>query len=282
MNNPRLEDEAGDIIAKARTGLGMTTRQLSALTGIAEREIQEIESCRLAPGEEAIRKIAPALSLDPDRLSAIASGNWAPRPVRVPDHGPLVHEIKSVSGAFGANCYLLACRKSSEAAVIDPGGNAAQIEELLQSRRLRLSRVLLTHTHSDHTAGLPALLELHPHVNVLSHPNERSPLLGRAEWNWQPAEDGKGVPIGTLVVTAIHVPGHTPGSVCYLTNGVCFVGDVLFAGSAGRPGGGFEFTRTLDLIRTRILSLPDSTILFPGHGPATTVGEEKAHNPFFP
>jgi glyoxylase-like metal-dependent hydrolase (beta-lactamase superfamily II) len=93
--------------------------------------------------------------------------------------------------------------------------------------------------------------------------------------------DGDVFDVGDLAVQTLHTPGHTPGSVCYLTGLICFVGDTLFAGSLGRAGSRYAYHALLDSVRARLLGLPEMTALLPGHGPATTVGEELRHNPFF-
>ncbi len=277
----KLEDELGDIVEKARIGNSLTVEQVASRTGLSVRDINEIESCRLVPEGEALRSLATALSLDPDKLAEIASGSWAPRAVELPEHGPIVQRIPVAHGGYTENCYIVACRSRLRAAVVDPGGAVDVISRSLETGGFRLELALLTHAHGDHLGGLRALLADRPGVTVVSHPMERDPAMRGLNARWEAARDSAAIPLGDLSVTPLFIPGHTPGSTCYLVDGVCFVGDCLFAGSIGRPGDRQVYARMLNLIRSKVLSLPDATILLPGHGPATTVAEEKDHNPFF-
>lgn len=281
MSNTRLEDELGDIVAKARIGRGLTAQQIAGRTGLSEREIDAVESYRLVPDGERLKSLAAALSLDVDKLARIASGLWVPGPVNVPDDGPIVEGVPVPYGAYGENCYILACRATRRAAVVDPGGAVEAIVERLDSCGLQLEMALLTHAHGDHVGGLRSLLAGRPGVTVVSHLVERDSVMRGLSNRWEAAKDNVALPLGELSVTPLSIPGHTPGSSCYVADGVCFVGDSLFAGSVGRPGDRQGFAQMLNLIRAKVLSLPDATILFPGHGPATTVAEEKANNPFF-
>lgn len=281
MSVTKLEDELGDIVAKARVGRGLTARQVASQAGLSEREIDEIESCRLLPDGDRIRSLAAALSLDADKLARIGSGSWIPGPVALPDGGPIVEPVPVPYGAYGENCYILACRVTRRAAVVDPGGAVEAIADRLESGGLQLETVLVTHAHGDHVGGLRALLAGRPGVTIVSHLVERDSVIRGLSNRWEAAKDNVALPLGELSVTPLSIPGHTPGSSCYVANGVCFVGDSLFAGSIGRPGDRQGFAQMLNLIRAKVLSLADTTVLFPGHGPPTTVAEEKAHNPFF-
>jgi glyoxylase-like metal-dependent hydrolase (beta-lactamase superfamily II) len=209
------------------------------------------------------------------------------------------------AAAFGTNCYVVAPEAGAECIVVDPGiGVVEQLDEVLAEHRLQPVAVLLTHGHIDHTfsvtpvcgaRGVPAYL--HPDDNDML----RDPLVGisadtaalfggRLEWtepdDVQPLVDGAVLRIAGLEITVDHAPGHTRGSVLFRLPEtdlpeVCLSGDVLFAGSIGRtdlPGG--DHATMLRSLETKILTLPDEVVVLPGHGPETTIGQERATNPF--
>jgi glyoxylase-like metal-dependent hydrolase (beta-lactamase superfamily II) len=213
------------------------------------------------------------------------------------------------AGAFAANCYLVAPAPGEECVIIDPGQDAQRgIEELLHRYRLKPIAVLVTHGHVDHmwsvapvcdAKGVPAYI--HPDDReLLADPAKGMSLLAKQQFlggitfsepdDVKPLTDGAVVRLAGLDFTVGHTPGHTPGSVTFRrasedTGGAddldaLFSGDLLFAGSIGRtdlPGGDHE-TILKSLART--LTLPDATVVLPGHGPTTTIGDERDTNPF--
>jgi glyoxylase-like metal-dependent hydrolase (beta-lactamase superfamily II) len=213
------------------------------------------------------------------------------------------------AGAFAANCYLVAPAPGEECVIIDPGQDAERgIEELLDRYRLKPIAVLLTHGHVDHiwsvapvcgAKGIPAYI--HPDDReMLADPAKGMSLMAKQQFlggmtfsepdDVKPLQDGEIVSLAGLDFTIGHAPGHTPGSVTFRsiaeTPGgaddldALFTGDLLFAGSIGRtdlPGGNHE-TILESLART--LTLPDATVVLPGHGPTTTIGDERKTNPF--
>lgn len=197
-------------------------------------------------------------------------------------------------GALQTNCYLLGCEETRLGAVIDPGGDAAEILSALERHRLALKYVLLTHAHFDHTGAAGevvkatgAALALHPGDLALLRARGGAALFGLFV---RPCPDptlllaeGQVVELGVLRLSVLHTPGHTPGHVTFHepTASAAFDGDVLFQAGIGRtdlPGG--NMGQLMDSIHNRLLTLPDDTVLYPGHGPSTTVSEEKWHNPF--
>lgn len=276
-----LEDEFGDVIAKARFGMGRTVDQLAESMHIPASDIRNIEAYRLTPEPDKISALAEALSLDSRKLAEMASDGWAPSPVSLPSGGMIVERIAFPRGTYAANCYAMACEESKLAAVIDPGGAPELISQWLADRDFTLDVVLVTHAHGDHIGGLRRLAADWPQARVINHQLERDSIIRELPNPWEPAHENVNIRLGRCVITPLFTPGHTPGSVCYLAAPVCFVGDTLFASSIGRPSSFLVYQQMLASIKSKVLSLPDDTILLPGHGPATTVGEEKAHNPFF-
>jgi hydroxyacylglutathione hydrolase len=207
------------------------------------------------------------------------------------------------AGAFAANCYLVAPAPGEECVIIDPGQEAQRgIEELLDRYRLKPIAVLLTHGHIDHmwsvapvcgAKGIPAYI--HPDDReMLTDPAKGMSLMARQQFlggmtfsepdEVKALEDGEIVPLAGLDFRVGHTPGHTPGSVTFRSGhddlDALFTGDLLFAGSIGRtdlPGGDHQ-TILRSLART--LTLPDATVVLPGHGPTTTIGDERETNPF--
>ena len=197
------------------------------------------------------------------------------------------------NGQFAENCYFVIDEGSRACAIIDPGEEAGLIAHQLAAAGVRAVGIWLTHAHIDHVLGVPrlkaetnALVYLHPADRVLyDHVPEQAQAFGmRAEALPEPDRalaHGDTLPIGRLTFRVRHAPGHSPGSVVFEGEGVVFTGDVLFQGSIGRtdlPGGDSE--KLIRSIERELLTLPDSTIVYSGHGPETTVGRERHANPF--
>ena len=197
------------------------------------------------------------------------------------------------NGTFAQNCYLVHPRGSSDAAIVDPGEESDRILAEASRRGLRLTAIWLTHAHIDHVMGIAAI-KAATGAPIALHPADR-PLYDNAptQGRWfglqiapLPVPEvelrhGDVLTLGDVTLEVRHVPGHSPGHVVFVAPGVVIGGDVLFAGSIGRtdlPGGDHE--ALLDGIRRELLTLPDATVVYPGHGPATTIGEERASNPF--
>jgi glyoxylase-like metal-dependent hydrolase (beta-lactamase superfamily II) len=198
-------------------------------------------------------------------------------------------------GPLQTNCYVVACPENSAAAVIDPAWSGESLFQFVEQEGFDIEVILLTHAHFDHIAGAAALRRLSG-SRLLAHPDSE-PLLAQAArhaqaWGIQiePAPDidgdlvdGQVIQVGTLRLEVLYTPGHAPGHVCFYERsvGAVFDGDVLFSGSIGRadlPGGNYE--RLLTSIREKLLTLPDETAVYSGHGPATTIGRERLYNPF--
>ncbi len=198
-----------------------------------------------------------------------------------------------VVGALETNCYLVYCSRTRESVVIDPGAQPEKIFLLISELELKPRAILNTHGHIDHIGanrdlkekfGLP--IYLHPADLPLLKSNQQYELslLLEARESPPPDEvlvDGGLIHFGEVSLRVIHTPGHSPGSVSFLSDNWLFSGDTLFLGGVGRtdfPGGSWrDLERS---IREKILTLPEETVILPGHGPATTVSEEKRSNPF--
>jgi hydroxyacylglutathione hydrolase len=200
-------------------------------------------------------------------------------------------------GPLTCNCTILGDEVTREAMVVDPGDNIPEILSRLQKHGLTLRQIVVTHAHIDHVGGAAQLRKLTGAPVIMNQ--QDLGLLGmmqmQAGWLGVPtpevappdasAEDGLAVGLATLPAQVLHTPGHTPGSICLLFHfndqHLLLAGDTLFAGSIGRtdlPGGdGQQILRSL---RERLLVLPDATRVLPGHGPETTIGEERQSNPF--
>jgi hydroxyacylglutathione hydrolase len=214
----------------------------------------------------------------------------------------MIHEVLPV-GMLQCNCSILGDETSHEAIVVDPGDDIPRIMALLAKHQLTVKQILVTHAHIDHIAGAARLKKL-TGAPILYNPRDL-PLVKmmdvQAAWLCiaspevtapdDTLEDGRIISIGAsldqgrggLAGTILHTPGHTQGSVCLHlpTQDLLLAGDTLFAGSVGRtdlPGG--DGPMLIRSIREKLLPLPDSTIVVPGHGPHTTIGEERESNPF--
>jgi hydroxyacylglutathione hydrolase len=201
--------------------------------------------------------------------------------------------VQIPNGTFVENTYLVIDESARECAVIDPGEGAGLILHKVAQAEARPTAIWLTHAHLDHVLGVPALREatgapvsLHAADRPLyDHVPEQAAAFGLRADALPPPDatfaHGDVLRVGGLRFTVRHTPGHSPGSVCLVGEGVVFDGDVLFQGSIGRtdlPGGDFETLRAS--IERELLVLPDSTIVYSGHGPETTVGAERRTNPF--
>jgi hydroxyacylglutathione hydrolase len=206
----------------------------------------------------------------------------------------MIHEILPV-GALQCNCSILGDEVSREAIVVDPGDDIPRILAILARHKLTVKQILITHAHIDHIAGAARLKQI-TGAPILYNPRDL-PLVKmmdmQAGWLGIPTpevlppddtlEDGRVIAITGLTGNILHTPGHTQGSIClhFPAQNLLLAGDTLFAGSVGRtdlPGG--DGPMLIRSIHNKLLQLPDDTIVFPGHGPKTTIGEERESNPF--
>ncbi len=196
-------------------------------------------------------------------------------------------------GEMGVNCYIPYCEETGQALVIDPGDNGDKILRLTEKNKVQITMILLTHGHFDHIGSVKeikeqtgALVAIHSEdAEMLTDPEKNLSRFVGQESVQSPADillkDGKELQIGTMKLTAIHTPGHTPGGLCYLSNEILFTGDTLFEGSVGRtdfPGG--SQTILMQSINNKLMVLDDDLNVYPGHGRVSTLGRERNTNPF--
>ena len=274
-----LEDEFGDIIKKARQGHGLTLEAILDRTGISETTLRALEGCKQTPTSSEVQALAPLLALDPVTLEIIGREQWQPRDS--PDWvAESVETVRGDIGGYEVKGYLLYDSTTKDAVMIDTAYNAEQMLQRIEALELRLKGVCLTHGHSDHAQGIDAITAVHPTTVHIGQGDMSMVTEHRSSVDIQPTRDGYTMKIGSIDLRFMATPGHTPGGVCYATGPLCFVGDTLFAGSIGRSCPPDLYSIHLQSVRERILHLDESVVLLPGHGPATTVAEEKQHNPF--
>lgn len=221
------------------------------------------------------------------------------RPGGAPDPAGDLQLLQLVVGPLEVNCYVLLV--GDRAVVVDPGEEGERIAAQLQQRGAILEAVWLTHAHFDHVGGVSALLQHKPEgspeeVPVLLHPDDdvllQNAVTAAARWSLSidapptdtvPLAHGQLLDLGGVRVRALHTPGHAPGHVAFhlLDHAAVLSGDALFAGSVGRTDLPLSNgPQLLDSIRRELLTLPDETVVLPGHGPTTTIGAERNGNPF--
>jgi glyoxylase-like metal-dependent hydrolase (beta-lactamase superfamily II) len=277
-----LEDHVGDIVRKGRLQAGVSLPAAAQAAGLAPAELTALENSGIPPRKPDYAALAALLTLHARKLEDIANG-WRPAPADLRRWREL-RQITTFGQAYAANCHLVWDKVTKEAALFDTGFDPAAVCALVEANRLKLKRLFITHNHSDHAAGLPAIAKRFPTARWRHHAEP-----SRAEQGNQP---GDFIPLGGLRISLRATPGHTDDGITFVVTGwpatatsetapppVAIVGDALFAGSMGNVCG--DAAQARQVIREQILSLPPDTLLCPGHGPLTTVAEELAHNPFF-
>lgn len=196
-------------------------------------------------------------------------------------------------GPMGVNCYIVGCEETKEGAVIDPGDDGRRIMAKAAQLGLKIKSIILTHGHFDHIMALDEVKEA-TGAQIMIHREDAgmlvdgrqnlSNMMGRPQ-SFSKADielrEGDTVKVGKVELRVLHTPGHTLGGICLVADGLVIAGDTLFEGSIGRsdfPGG--SHGTLINSIKTKLLALPDETWVYPGHGPATTIGFERKNNPF--
>ena len=271
-----LEDTFGDIVRKASYGNAIAVEALASRTGIALARLQQFIGDAAQPTEDEARAIAAELHLDAGKLADIALARWKPETRDLDPH--FGHQINK---PHPSNGYFVVLDEQRVAAFVDPGGRPDNIISTLRRSPVSLRYILVTHKHADHTDALSDVRKAFPDARVVVHRLD-GPALGAAARDAIAIDDGDVLPFGDGELRLLHTPGHTDGSSCFIYEGNIFTGDTLFAGSVGRVfGERFGYQDLLHNASSKIFTLPDDTVVFPGHGPPSTIGEERAHNPFF-
>ncbi|MFC1861723.1 MBL fold metallo-hydrolase [Chloroflexota bacterium] len=196
-------------------------------------------------------------------------------------------------GPLASNCYIVGAESTKEGMIIDPGAEANTILKRVEDLGLEIKFIVLTHGHTDHVGAIKGVKEataaevaIHVDDARFIQPGQPRATLYGFSIQDPPSPDrllkgGDSIDIGNLHFLVLHTPGHTPGGICLLTEGVVFTGDTLFNFGIGRfdmPGG--SGSQLMNSITTKLMVLPDKTAVYPGHGPETTIGTERQGNPF--
>lgn len=266
-----LEDSFTDIIGKARRGLKLTDdQQLAAKAGVSGADVAKISAGTV--DENVLRKLAPVLNLGAQALIDSAAKKWYPAPQQLEG----LQQFNTPYEDMTVNAYLVWDTNSREAVAFDTGATCQPMLDFAKTNNLSIKLVLLTHTHPDHIADLAKITAT---TGAKAYVGELEPNPGA-----EPFPEGRMFKLGSLKIETRLTSGHCVGGITCVVSGlarpVAIVGDAIFAGSMG--GGGISYADALSNNRTKIFTLPDDTVLCPGHGPLTTVGEEKRHNPFYP
>ena len=264
-----LEDNFTDIIGKAQRGHDLTDEALAEKSGASVEAIQRLKAGEFDRATSDL--LAPVLELDAPALATLAEGHWQPEDAAVEG----LVQFTTDYGDMKVNAYLAWDPVCKMAIAFDTGASCAAMLEHAQREGLAIKLILLTHAHPDHVADLARLVEA-TGAPVFLASEESAPGA-------EPMSEGATYEVGGLTVETLRTSGHSPGGMTFFIRGldqpVAIVGDSLFAGSMG--GGNVSYEDAIRNNLEKIMTLPNDTILCPGHGPLTTVIEEKRHNAFF-
>jgi hydroxyacylglutathione hydrolase len=264
-----LEDTFADILGKAQRGLNLSDSELASRAGITPEVVQHLRDGHFSVNAALL---APILGLDARALMEIGANAYHPAEIG-PFEGLL--QFNTPFGDMHVNAYLAWDPVTKDAVAFDTGGDCSPMLEKIDSLGLTLRHILLTHTHGDHIYDLDRLIQK---THAPAYVSSREPIAGATS-----IEAGREFWVGRLRIGTRLTWGHSKGGLTFvlsgLTHPIAVVGDALFAGSMG--GGMASYPDALRTNRDEIFSLPTDTIICPGHGPMTTVGQEKSHNPFF-
>ena len=263
-----LEDYFNDIVSKAMRGLALNDTQVAERSGAAPAAIQAL---REGTWDAAVaRQIAPVLGLNAEALVASGEKTYHPAPIAIPGLAQFNTPFEDMT----VNSYLVWDAASKQAVAFDTGSDCTGMLETLSEHGLQLAAILLSHTHGDHILDLDRLKEK---TGAPAYMGEREPLDGA-----EPFAAGRQWTVGALTIESRLTWGHSRGGISYVVRGLAqplvIVGDAVFAGSMG--GGMISYADALRTNREEIFTLSDETVLCPGHGPLTTIGEQRTYNPF--
>lgn len=271
-----LEDHLGDVIRKGRKAANVSADVAANAAGLTEAELGALEESGKVAKKPNFAALANAIGLAPAKLESIANG-WLPsqkdlsvwRELRV---------ISTEDKGMAVNSYLVWDEVSRDAAIFDTGWTAEPVIKLVEENQLQVRHIFLTHSHEDHIAALAPLREKFPKAHLHTSAKSAPPQHRNKPNDF--------LQLGSLRITNRDTPGHAEDGVTYIigtwpedASHVAIVGDAIFAGSIG--SGLISWDVAKQKVREQIFSLPPDTLICPGHGPLSTVGEEKANNPFF-
>lgn len=279
MTTIPLEDEFGDVIGKARRGLGLEPADVARRADLDEATVQSMEDYERQPTRAESDRVAAALELHAPSLWDVATEAWRPQAqaptlagglqVRMIPHPPM-----------RVTMYIVGDLATGDALVVDPGALPETVLQTVSESGWRVTAYLITHGDADHIDALAAVYAQTP-APVWVHEGAQSLVHGVDAANLNVlAADGP-FTVGPFALEALETPGHAPGHTAFALRDGVLVGDTVFAGSiGGTRTGNLGYAGQLEAIRNKLMTRDDDTKFFPGHGPPTTVGEERLHNPF--
>lgn len=271
-----LEDHLGDIIRKARGMSKVSPETAARAAGVTPEDLEKLEVSGQSDQKINYAALGQAIGLDGAKLEGIAKG-WLPASKDTSTWREF-RCLSSEANGMAVNSYVIWDEVSREAALFDTGWHAEPTERLIAENQLQLRHIFITHTHEDHIAALADVRKAFPKARLHSS-SKTAPVDQRNRL-------ADFIHLGSLRITHRDTPGHAEDGTTYIIGTwpddaphVAIVGDAIFAGSIGRGNQSWDLAR--QKVREQIFTLPPDTLICPGHGPLTTIGEEKAHNPFF-
>ncbi|MFV0337374.1 MAG: MBL fold metallo-hydrolase [Chthoniobacterales bacterium] len=265
-----MEDAFTDVLGKAFRGQNFDLKKLALDNDLPLESLQQLLKGKLEIG--SLEKIAPALGLNTKSLIALAKKNYKPKPIK--PFGGFAH-FSTPFGDMMVNSYLIWNQETKLAAAFDTGSDVSDMLDIINGENLNLESVFITHAHGDHIFDLERLLEK---TKAQAYAGKGEDVFGAKSFS-----SGREFKISNLKIETRLTSGHSIGGISYIVSGLehqlAFVGDALFAGSMG--GGNISYQQALECNARELFTLPDTTIICPGHGPLTTLGEEKHNNPFY-
>jgi glyoxylase-like metal-dependent hydrolase (beta-lactamase superfamily II) len=267
-----LEDNFNDVINKAQRGLKISDEDLAQRAEVSLEDLAAVREGK--PLDAVIRRVARHLKLSPDALEVLAHKRWYPQ---LPDFPKGFAAFNTAYEDMTVNSYLIWDTRAKVAAAFDTGATSQAMLDLLNAEKLTLHYIFLTHTHEDHVADLTRLAT-ETKAEVWASEREPSDYPGAKTFT-----ENAHFHVGSLSIKTLYTFGHSPGMTTYFVTGLSWplavVGDSIFASSMG--GSPTHFAEQYRNNREKILTLPRDTVLACGHGPLTTLAQEKEHNPFF-
>jgi hydroxyacylglutathione hydrolase len=267
-----LEDNFNDVIGKAQRGLKLSDEDLSAQSGVSADALAAAKAGQFE--EETVRKLATPLNLGANALVELGKKAWAPPEYKIDNFLQANTPFEDMT----VNSYLVYDILTKHGILFDTGADPSPLLNFARQRLIRIRLLLITHIHTDHIMALERVKK-EGQGHTKAYVCDEEPIEGA-----EPFKVGKTFELGNFEVKTRQTSGHAKGGVTYVVSGlsrpVAIVGDAVFCCSMG--GGAVSYEEALRTNRESIFTLPDNTVLCPGHGPLTTVGEQKAHNPFFP